>query len=186
MAGVSGVTHPFSIFVEVVGAIEILWYLAWFLPYRHYLQRPGIRPTPLRRAQRRQLFRKALDLITDGEQFVRKWMQNSHLEDIRRENLKDWFLWALWERDGPPGEDDEELEDIISEVEERLDMKIKPGRGDAEALRPSFDRIRMTHRSLFWYIVSASKEDVRAQVLLLKDVPMSSCPMHWLSLNTPN
>lgn len=70
VAGVRGITHAFSIFIEVIGAIEILWYLIWFLPYRSYLQRPGIRPTPLTRTQRRQLFRKALDLIPDGEQFV--------------------------------------------------------------------------------------------------------------------
>jgi hypothetical protein len=32
IGGVVAVAHPVSIFIEIVGAIEILFYLLWYLP----------------------------------------------------------------------------------------------------------------------------------------------------------
>jgi hypothetical protein len=162
LGGIPAVRFGLSILIEVLGAIEIAWYLFWFLPYRTRLQRkPGYIPPPLTKAQRQALFRAVLEYVPDYEHFTRRWFRNAHMEDIRRENVKDWLLWLLFEREGSQdekqgGEGDVniELEDYITELEEKLEMRIKPGRGEAEALRPSFDPVKVAHRSLTYYTVS--------------------------------
>jgi len=154
---VAGIAHPFSITVEAIGAIEIIWYLAIFLPRKSFLQKREGRyvPPALTRSQRKALFHQSVNLVPDQSYFARKWLLYAHWDDIRRENIKDWLLWALWDRDGLPGDDDEELEEYLVEIETQLGMVIGKGRGEAEALRLSFDKVRMTHRSLFYYMVSA-------------------------------
>lgn len=159
LGGVKAIAHPVSIFIEVIAAIEVLFYLFFFLPYRWYLQTyKPYRPPPMSRSQRARLFYKALSLVPDGEDFVRKWMLNAHMEDIRRENLKDWLLWALFEHDNttnrPTKEINAELDQYIDDTEEKFGIKLRSGRGKAEALRLAFDPVIIQHRSLFYYMVS--------------------------------
>ncbi|KAK2004230.1 hypothetical protein LX36DRAFT_623791 [Colletotrichum falcatum] len=171
LGGVDAITHPFSIFVEVVAAIEILFYLFFFLPYKWYLQTwKPYQPPRMGRAQRARLFYKALSLVPDGEEFVRKWMLNAHIEDIRRDNLKDWLLWALFEQDNmvsrPTKDIDLELEQCIDDAEEKFGIKLRPGRGEAEALRLIFDPVIIQHRSLFYYLVIGFLDTLMALYLL--------------------
>ncbi|KAK1566272.1 uncharacterized protein LY79DRAFT_584884 [Colletotrichum navitas] len=158
LGGVEAISHPFSIVVEVVAAIEILFYCLFFLPYKWRLQSwKPYRPPRMSRAQRARLFHKALSLVPDGEEFVRKWMLNAHMEDIRRDNLKDWLFWALFEQDTmvsrPTKDADQEIEQYIDDAEEKLGIKLSPGRGDAEALRLMFDPVIIQHRSLLYYLI---------------------------------
>ncbi|KAJ4418336.1 hypothetical protein N0V82_005617 [Gnomoniopsis sp. IMI 355080] len=165
--GVKGITNPFSIVVEVFGAIEIVWYLAWFLPFQRRLrqaQRPVSRA--LSRAEREQAFYRGIDNVPDVEEYVRGWFGKAHLEDIRRDNLKDWLLWSLFGRDGAAGADEVELEEYIEELEERLGFSFKPGRGDAKALRPGCDPVKFSHRSLFFYTL-VGIADLGASIFLL-------------------
>lgn len=78
------------------------------------------------------------------------------MSEIKRENMKEFFLWAFFNRGGPPGDDDEELEEYITTAEKLLDVNIEPGRGNAKALRLTLDRVDMLHRSLVWYSVRSS------------------------------
>lgn len=159
LGGVKAIAHPVSIFIEVIAAIEILFYLLFFLPYKRYLQTyKPYTPARMSRSQRARLFSKALSLVPDGEEFVRMWMLNAHMEDIRRENLKDWLLWALFEQDNTAGrpskEVEAELEGYIDDTEEKFGIKLRPGRGNAEALKLAFDPVIIQHRSLLYYMVS--------------------------------
>lgn len=97
LAGQTGIAHPLSIIIAVVGLVEILFYLAWFLPYRSRLQRPGPKPVSLSRTLRKQLFAKGLEHTKDIELYVRGWFQKAQLADIGVEGVKDWLLWALLE-----------------------------------------------------------------------------------------
>ncbi|TIC92831.1 hypothetical protein CH35J_010579 [Colletotrichum higginsianum] len=171
LGGVKAIAHPVSIFIEVIAAIEVLFYLFFFLPYRWYLQTyKPYRPPPMSRSQRARLFYKALSLVPDGEDFVRKWMLNAHMEDIRRENLKDWLLWALFEHDNttnrPTKEINAELDQYIDDAEETFGIKLRSGRGKAEALRLSFDPVIIQHRSLFYYMVIGIFDNLMALYLL--------------------
>ncbi|KAK2615298.1 hypothetical protein N8I77_002063 [Diaporthe amygdali] len=149
--GVPAIAHPFSIFIEVYGLIEILWYFAWYLPYKHRLQKPGMAPSQMTREERKALFTQGINLVPDLEIYVRGWFNKAHMEDIRRDNIKDWLLWSLFGREGRYGEDADELEEYIVELEERMGMTFKRGRGDAKPMRLTFDPIEMTHRSLLFY-----------------------------------
>lgn len=158
LGGVIAAAHPVSITIEALGAIEILFYVSFFLPYCFFLQshRP-YKPIPLNREERAKLFYRGVSLIPDAEQFIRKWSNNAHLEDIRVDNVKDWLLWALFETEDirEIGLDThDELAEYIEHVRRHLGLDLKPGRGPAETLRLSFDPIYMEHRSLVYYLVS--------------------------------
>ncbi|TDZ38033.1 hypothetical protein C8035_v007712 [Colletotrichum spinosum] len=155
LVGVPGIAHPVSIIIEVIGAIEIIFYFAFFVPFRRRLQKPGIQPEQLSQAERRQFFHQGLDHAPDVEQYIRRWHCNAQIGDIRRENVKDWLMWALFDKDGDPGEHDAELEDFITDAEERAGVTIKKGFGDSKAMRLSFDPIDIRHRSLFFYLIVA-------------------------------
>jgi hypothetical protein len=88
------------------------------------------------------------------EAYLRKWFLGAPLEEIKKDNLKDFFLWAFFNRGGPPGDDDGELEEYIKETETLLGKSIPEGRGKAQALRLTLDKVDMLHRSLTWYFVS--------------------------------
>jgi hypothetical protein len=156
LAGVPGIAHPFSIFVEVIGLIEILFYFFWYLPYHHHVQKPGIKPQLLPRSMREQLYYKCLDHVPDTEQYLRKWLRKAPMDDIRRENVKDWILWAIFNREGRPGSDNEELEDYIAAAEDKAEITVKYGVGEASPIRLDFEPVVTSHRSLLFYIVSYS------------------------------
>ena len=67
--------------------------------------------------------------------------------------MKEFFLWAFFNRGGPPEDDDGELEEYVAATEKLLGRPIEPGRGDAKPLRLTLDRVNMLHRSLTWYCV---------------------------------
>ena len=110
-------------------------------------------PAPSR-DERRELFALCNDNIPDTEAYLQKWFLGAAPEDIRRENVKEFFLWAFFNRGGPPGVDDEELEEYVTATERLLGRSIEPGRGKAKCLRLTLDKVDMLHRSLTWYFVS--------------------------------
>ncbi|KXJ92524.1 hypothetical protein Micbo1qcDRAFT_222283 [Microdochium bolleyi] len=152
--GLPGISHPVSIAIECIGAIEILWYLLWYLPYRLYLGRPGLPLDTITKDERHGLYRKLITNIPDAHLFMRKWFCNAHLDEIYREDIKDWLLWALWNKWHRPEEDmeeNEELEHLIDEWEEHTGMHFRKGRGGATAIRASLDPVATRHASLLWY-----------------------------------
>lgn len=86
--------------------------------------------------------------------YLQKWFLGARPEDIKKENVKEFFLWAFFNRSGPPGKDDAELEEMIQATEEHLGRRIESGRGKAMCLRLTMDKVDMMHRSLIWYWVS--------------------------------
>ncbi|KLU85086.1 hypothetical protein MAPG_04118 [Magnaporthiopsis poae ATCC 64411] len=157
--GLPWISHPASIVIEIFAAIELLWFLCGYLPFRELSQRNTrtdhalLQPEPLNRAERAAFFAKCMSLVPDMEHFIRKWVQNAHLDDVRRDNVKDWLLWGLFDREGDSGEDDEELDQYLGVCEARLGATLRKGRGDSRAIRMSFDPVNMNHRSLFFYYI---------------------------------
>jgi hypothetical protein len=152
--GFRAALSPIPLLFGSVAAAETLFYLAVYLPFRARLQREAVHPPALSRPEREHLFRKCHENIPDGEEYLNKWFLGAPAEEIKRENLKEFILWAFFNRGGPPGDDDEELEGYIAQTEELLGRQIAPGRGNAKSLRLSLDKVGMLHRSLVWYSVS--------------------------------
>jgi hypothetical protein len=152
--GFKAAYSPASLVIASIAIAETLFYLLVFLPYRIYLQREAVHPPTLPRHERKALFARCNENIPEGEAYLSKWFLGAPAEEIKRENLKEFFLWAFFNRGGPPGEDDEELEEYVTQTEELLGRKMEPGRGNAECLRLTLDKVEILHRTLAWYLVS--------------------------------
>ncbi|ATZ50766.1 hypothetical protein BCIN_06g02520 [Botrytis cinerea B05.10] len=137
--------------LEWVFLAESFFFLFCFLPYRIWLQREAIHPPAPSRGERAILYQRCADNITDPEAYLQKWFLGADIGEIRKENVKEFFLWAFFNRGGPPGDDEEELEEYIEILERQLGREIPEGRGNAKCLRLTLDEVVMSHRSLIWY-----------------------------------
>jgi hypothetical protein len=147
--------HRIPLALEILAIAETAFYLLVYLPRRHVLQRAAIHPTTLSPEQRRKLFAKCHSSISDPEGYLRKWFKEADPQDIKRDNVKEFFCWGFLNKGAWGPEDDEELDDYVDQTETLLGRKLEPGRGPAIALRLSLDEVPMLHRSLIWYWVSS-------------------------------
>ena len=154
--GFKATKYRFPLLVETGALLETLFYFLVYLPYNKYLQREASHPPAPSREERKELFALCNDNIADCEGYLRKWFLGADINEIKRENLKDFLLWAFFNRGGPPGDDDEELEEYVSATEKLLGRPIEEGRGNAQPLRLTLDKVDMLHRSLIWYFVRVS------------------------------
>jgi hypothetical protein len=152
--GTKAAFYRVPLIIESTAIAETLFYLLVYLPYRFHLQREAVHPPAPTRQERKELFKLCNDNISDPEVYLQKWFLGAGIDEIKRENLKEFFLWAFFNRGGPPGNDDEELEEYVVATEKLLGRPIQQGRGDATCLRLTLDRVEMLHRSLIWYFVS--------------------------------
>ncbi|KAG9236457.1 hypothetical protein BJ875DRAFT_482281 [Amylocarpus encephaloides] len=150
--GIKAAAYRVPLIIEVIAVAESLFFLCVFLPYRAYLQREAVHPPLPTYEERKELFRLCNDNIPNPEAYLRKWFLGAELSEIRRENVKEFLLWAFFNRGGPPRDDDEELEEYVSEMEQLLGRPIEPGWGNAKCLRLTLDEVKMLHRSLVWYL----------------------------------
>ncbi|RFU30899.1 hypothetical protein B7463_g5455, partial [Scytalidium lignicola] len=148
----NGATLRISPALEILAISEALFYTFIYIPYSFYLQREAIHPSVPTREERRELFIRCTENIEDTEAYLRKWFLGAPLEDIRRDNVKEFFLWAFLNRCGEVGDDDEELEEYVCLTERRMGRRIEEGRGSVVALRLTLDPVDMLHRSLTWYL----------------------------------
>jgi hypothetical protein len=143
--------------LELIALAETIFFFAT-LPYQVYLQREALHPPTLPKSERRELFELCNQNIPDPEAYLQTWFLGSQPDEIRRENVREFFLWAFFGRAGPAGEDDEEVEEYVEETEKLLGRRLEPGRGNAQCLRLTLDPVDLLHRSLIWYWVSACRQ----------------------------
>jgi hypothetical protein len=160
LSGFKAATYRVPLIIETIAIAETLFFLCVYLPYSRYLQNEAVHPPPPTREERQELFQLCNDNIEDPEAYLQKWFLGAPLSEIKRENVKDFLLWAFFNRGGPPGDDDEELEEYVFATEKLLGKPIQEGRGNAKCLRLTLDRVDMLHRSLVWYIVWHSTRDL--------------------------
>ncbi|KAK8041039.1 hypothetical protein PG994_014046 [Apiospora phragmitis] len=158
--GRAGIVHPVSIVIEAYGLVEILWYLLWFLPFKARLQRPGLPMTPMTRAQRKKLIANALQTVPDVRLFVRKWFCQAHIDQIYRDNIKDWMAWALFAKEDKDlsREEWDELDEYVDEAQEQAGLDLPRGRADGKPMRLNLDPVEMYHRPLLWYFFMSFTE----------------------------
>ncbi|KAJ3453283.1 hypothetical protein MRS44_017530 [Fusarium solani] len=151
---VSWLIHlPFHIphVLEVWLALEAVFYLLVYLPRKNYLQTVVTHPAA-GRDDRRRLFWRCHGNIPDPDRYLTRWFRDAPIAEIKRENVKDFFRWAFLNSGEPNPAYDEELEEYIGEMEKLLGRKLEPGRGNAQCLRLTLDKVEMLHRSLIWYL----------------------------------
>ncbi|KAJ3912833.1 hypothetical protein F5877DRAFT_53419 [Lentinula edodes] len=134
--------------------LEASFYLFVYRPRRTVLQKSIYTPPPLTRAQRHALFLRCSKRIA-GSRYPLGWFTSPN---IKRQNVVEWILWALFSATPETAQEswEEEMEEYVTKVEELLGMKLEPGRIDAtSALRLTLDPVKMVHRPLVWYLVVA-------------------------------
>ncbi|KAJ3902768.1 hypothetical protein F5879DRAFT_962740 [Lentinula edodes] len=134
--------------------LEASFYLFVYRPRRTVLQKSIYTPPPLTRAQRHALFLQCSKRIA-GSRYPLGWFTSPN---IKRQNVVEWILWALFSATPEAAQEswEEEMEEYVTKVEELLGMKLEQGRVDAtSALRLTLDPVKMVHRPLVWYLVVA-------------------------------
>jgi hypothetical protein len=132
---------------------EAAFYTVVFLPYERYLQRAAIHPEPLSTEERAKLFGRCNINVSDPEKYIRQWLLGAKVNDIKRENVKEFIRWAFWNTGDVLQRDEDEVEDYLIALEKLLGRSIQHGKGSAKSLRLTLDKVNCSHRSLFWYLV---------------------------------
>ncbi|CCC13825.1 hypothetical protein SMACR_07461 [Sordaria macrospora] len=148
---------------------EFIYITTLYLPHKASLKHEAVHPPLPPRKEREELFDRALDSTTDWDEYLKLWFLGSPVEEVKRENVREFLLWAFFDRDGEAkGDNDdiaEELESYLVKIEALLGRKLPPGRGSATSLRLTFDEIETRYRSVVWYGVIALLDLITHAVL---------------------
>jgi len=154
------ILHPTSYrlpwYLEAWILAETAFYILVYLPRKYRLQYAATHPTLLSRDDRRQLFKLCHDTVPDPEQYLCKWFKKAPRSEIKKDNVKEFFCWAFLNKGEYGPEDYEELDEYVQNMEVLLGRQLDSGRGKAECLRLTLDKVDMLHRSLTWYLVRRS------------------------------
>lgn len=137
---------------------EGFFYVSIYRPYQARLLAEAQHPEPLSSKERRALFDRCLLNVPAPDKYLQWWFLGAEGDEIKRDNIREFILWAFFERgvDGRLDDDDEtvdqEVDEYISVFEDVLGRKFEPGRGTAQSLRLTLDNIHTTYRSLTWYM----------------------------------
>ncbi|KAI4867673.1 hypothetical protein F4820DRAFT_192528 [Hypoxylon rubiginosum] len=147
--------HPLAVASLLAYCIaDVLYAVFVYVPHNRRLKEEAEHPPQLARDERRALFQRCFANVPDVRRYLQMWFLGADEAEIRRDNLRDFILWAFF--DMSPGqesvEDDAELEEYIGIVEKCLGRKMEPGRGKAEGLRLTLDEVDTQYRSVVWYL----------------------------------
>lgn len=148
---------------------ESLFYLSVYLPMSHAVHGPAIRVELSDRSERRELFHKCLDTITDPVRYVSLWHRGAAIETIGRENVKEWICWAFLDIDNASPSEEDELEELTDAVERLfLDgFKFRPGKTKGvQTLRFSLDPVNISHKPLLFYVLGVGGADIYAAIIM--------------------
>ncbi|KAK6504140.1 hypothetical protein TWF506_002348 [Arthrobotrys conoides] len=150
---------PTTKLISLYPIAETVFYFLIYLPRKHTLQAAAEHPPLPPSSERRSLFLRIISTIPDHQAYLQRWFLGAKVEDIKRDNLKEFLRWSLFNASGswseePDGvEQEEEIEEYVTMVEEKMQRKFEDGRGKAECYRLTIDQVRMKHRPLAWYII---------------------------------
>ncbi|KAK3485361.1 uncharacterized protein B0T23DRAFT_46189 [Neurospora hispaniola] len=138
---------------------ELIYITTLYLPHKSSLTHEAVHPPLPGRKEREELFDRASDSTTDWNEYLKLWFLGAEVDEVKRENVREFLLWAFFDRDGETkgnNEDiEEELDSYLAKIETLLGRKLPPGRGTATSLRLTFDAIDTRYRSVVWYGVIA-------------------------------
>lgn len=84
------------------------------------------------------------------------WFYSSPIHNVKRDNIVEWLLWALFytRPADQPSEWEEEINDYVSRMEGLIGHTFEPGRNDGvTSMRLTLDPVPSLHRPLLWYSV---------------------------------
>lgn len=146
---------PLSLFA----LLAELAYFSFFRRFKARLTDNADHPRDTRQ-ERQALFERCLLNIPDPERYLSLWALGADSGHIKRDNVRDFLLWAFFDRNGaqdPRGTEDveDELQEYLTKTEELLRHPLEPGRGQARHMRLTFDVVPTRYRCLLWYCAVA-------------------------------
>ena len=139
--------HKIPSLVVAWAVAETLFFLLVFLPKYFVLQEHALHPPPLPRDERQRLFRLCFESVPDPELYLTGWFKGAQRSEIRRENVKEFMCWSFLNKGEYGLLDDQELEDYTAQLETILGRSLPFGKGKADALRLTLDKVAMLHVS---------------------------------------
>lgn len=136
-----------------------MFYLFVFLPRKERLQTPAVHPPLVGREERQKLFSQCFATIKTPEA-VAGWFFDAPLQSLKRENVIDWILWAIFGSDREHRKEvveswTDEIDDYISRFESIVGHKFAEGRNpEIKSMRVTLDPVIMIYRPFIWYMVS--------------------------------
>lgn len=143
--------------LSILGLLaELAYYLFVLRRFESRLTTSAKHPLDTRQ-EREALFERCIHNVPDIEHYLSLWALGADLKDIKRDNIRDFYLWAFLDREDAIADDDsdisEELEGYIAKTEAMLGQPLPLGRGHVKPLRLTFDTIQTRYRSVFWYLI---------------------------------
>lgn len=174
--------------LEYWAIAEALFYLAFYLYRTYYLQHPAVHSPLPPIEKRRELAECCLHNIPDYEKYISKWFLSVPLNNIKQENVKDFFRWAFLNTATADSAQEGEIEEYIQKLKEAIGREFQPGRSNVKCLRLTVDNATILHRSLIWYLVSkalTTSEMIQnlKGVIVLTSASDSVCLL-WIPLHT--
>ncbi|KAK7058276.1 hypothetical protein VNI00_001907 [Paramarasmius palmivorus] len=152
----------FSPWILAYAILEASFCLGVYWPRRLGLQKGILHdlPTQLTRAEREDLFNRCASVVlTSSDPFASYpmgWFSSAQGR-LKRQNVVEWLLWALYSckpQDALLDEWKEELDEYVRRIEERLGYKLEDGYDSiVKSMRLLFDPVGATYRPLIWYLI---------------------------------
>lgn len=141
--------------LEIYLFLEAAFFFVVYLPLRTWLQYAATHPEALRDGERRALFQRILDSVTNVGDYLSGWFLGVQAESIERENMKEFLAWSLMNEHAEKLTSDEsnEIDDYVAQLERKLGRPFKSSGRTTKSLRTTFDSVPMQHRPLIWYLV---------------------------------
>ncbi|KZM27463.1 uncharacterized protein EKO05_0010732 [Ascochyta rabiei] len=172
--------------------VEAAFWLFVYIPRKRALQASAQHPPLLDKEERKALFWKCWDNIPYPDHYLSRWFLGARPGEVRRENVKEFFEWALMNR-GTENEDElvrrareepeakteeeQELDEYADGIEAMLGRPMAPGRGPAKSLRLTLDEINMRHRPAAWYLIVMLVDTVAAALLWYTGFVLHRAPL---------
>ncbi|KAK6069533.1 alpha beta hydrolase fold family [Seiridium cupressi] len=153
--GRPALTWPASLVLLAYSFIDLLYYLFVWIPYNRRLKDEARHPPSLSPEDRRALFIKVADHISDFERYLQLWFLGADRAEIRRDNVRDFMFWAFFDTapENATKQDIADADEYVDLFEERLGREIEPGRGNARGLRLTLDGVETRYRSFIWFVI---------------------------------
>ncbi|KAI0073954.1 alpha/beta-hydrolase [Panus rudis PR-1116 ss-1] len=167
--------------------IEAAFYLLVYLPRSYLLQKAAQHPPLLSREERQALFKKCFARTRDTD-LATGWFFSAAPHDIKRDNVAEWLLWALFstERNAAADEWKEELEYYILMMERLMGRKLDEGWNESvRCMKVTMDPVKCSHRPLIWYAI-VSIVDTYTTITLMRHGFIHYLQRDWWAHFPPN
>ncbi|KAI1464452.1 uncharacterized protein F4812DRAFT_212454 [Daldinia caldariorum] len=148
-------SYPLGIVLLLYCIVDVLYAILIYIPHNRRSQEEAQHPPQLSREERSALFQRCLTNVPDVRRYIQMWFLGADESEIRRDNVREFILWAFFDK--KPGhesdEEEKEIHEYIETIEALLGRKLEPGRGKAESLRLTLDEVETRYRTFAWYLI---------------------------------